>query len=138
MRTAAAFTLIEVVLVVVIIALIAAIVVPRYATVTQDARRKTTLVEIKNLKAAVRRFEGDCERFPTTAEGLRALVERPAGLAEHFQWKRYLPEDVPHDAWGQEYIYRHPSNRSDRDFDLLSLGSDGREGTDDDVPKPSQ
>ena len=138
MRKDIAFTLIEVILVIVIIAMLAGLILPRLTGQSETAKIGATKIQISALKTAVKRFEADCGRFPSTVEGLEALVKRPVGLREAIKWERYLDEPiVPLDPWGQEYFYRHPSS-GDRDFDLFSKGADGQEGTDDDIPKPIQ
>jgi len=137
MRERTAFTLVEMILVVTIIALLAALVLNNYAGITVDAKIKAAGAQIKSLKVAVNRFEIACGRFPTTTEGLRALIERPADLAESAEWRQFLEEpQVPRDPWGQEYMYRYPSLTNPKGFDIFSRGPDGQEGNEDDIPKP--
>jgi general secretion pathway protein G len=82
-------------------------------------------------------FEVACGRFPTTAEGLRALIERPAELADSAEWRLFLDEpEIPRDPWEQEYIYQRPSPKNPAGFDIFSRGPDGQEGTEDDIPNP--
>ena len=78
---------------------------------------------------ALQRFETDNGRFPTTEEGLQALVENPGNLPN---WKHSYIEKLPNDPWGHPYIYRCPGTGS-KDFDLLSCGPDGHEGGGDDI-----
>jgi len=125
-----AFTLIELLLVMVILAILAAVVVPKFTGRTEDARIKAAKAEISGVKTALDTFEIDNGRYPTTDEGLNALVTRPGDLPN---WKAdgYLPK-VPTDPWGHSYIYRSPGANG-QGFDLLSAGPDGQEGGSDDV-----
>lgn len=134
MNRSRAFTLIEIILVVVIIALLATLVLPRVTGRSEQAKRAAAAAQINSLKMALNQFELDCGRYPSTAEGLDALVRRPGDLPESAQWRRYLDEaTVPTDPWGYEYVYRYPGTVNDDGFDLLSVGPDGQEGTDDDI-----
>ena len=137
MQQRTAFTLVEMILVITIIALLAALVLNNYAGIGQDAKIKAARAQIKSLKMSVNRFEIACGRFPTTAEGLRALIERPTDLPESAEWRQFLEEPVvPQDPWGKEYIYRCPSPKNPKGFDIFSRGPDGQEGNEDDIPKP--
>ena len=134
MRKTNAFTLMEMILVVVIIGLLAALVLPKVVGWGEKTRKTAALAQVSSLKTALGGFERACGRFPTTAEGLRALIEKPAALPEGSQWERFLDESiVPNDPWGREYVYRCPGTVNTDGYDLLSLGPDGQEGTDDDV-----
>ncbi|HEV2296166.1 MAG TPA: type II secretion system major pseudopilin GspG [Tepidisphaeraceae bacterium] len=123
-----AFTLIELLLVLVILGVLAAIVVPKLAGRSEDAKIKAAAAEISILGGALDTFEVDNGRYPTTEEGLRALVERPAN-AEN--WRPYLKGGVPVDPWKRPYGYSYPGSNNPESFDLYSLGPDGREGGDD-------
>ena len=134
-----AFTLIEIILVVVIIGLLATLVLPRLVGRGEEAKVGVAKAQIGALKNSLNAFELDCGRFPRTAEGLEALVKRPADLSPNAKWRLYLTEpEVPKDPWGYEYIYRCPGTRNPDGFDVLSIGPDGKEGTDDDVPRPAK
>jgi general secretion pathway protein G len=126
------FTLIELLLVMVIIAILAAVVVPKFTGRTQQARVTAAKADISNLKLALQTFETDNDRFPTTEEGLAALVDKPA--AELPGWKHAYVEKVPTDPWGHPYIYRSPG-ANNADFDLYSAGPNGQDenGAGDDV-----
>ena len=123
-----AFTLIELLLVMVILAILAAVMVPKFTGRTEDARIKAAKGEISGIKTALDTFEIDNGRYPTTDEGLNALVTRPGDLPN---WKQGLPK-VPTDPWGHGYIYRSPGGNG-QSFDLFSAGPDGQEGGSDDV-----
>lgn len=90
-----------------------------------DSKTRTAKLQLEELSAALDMFRIDVNRYPTTEEGLRALVERPAGLST---WNGpYLRKrSVPKDPWGRSYHYRHPGEHGD--FDLYSLGMDGKDG----------
>ncbi len=122
------FTLIELLLVLVILGVLAAIVVPKLAGRSEDAKIKAARAEISILSGALDTFEIDNGRYPTTEEGLRALVERPANVES---WRAYLKGGVPVDQWKHEYVYTYPGSNNPESFDLYSLGPDGREGGDD-------
>ena len=130
-RSGQAFTLMEMILVVVIIAILAALVLPRVTGQTQEARIAAARAEISSVRSALGQFESAAGRFPTDSEGLQALVERPASLPEEVDWQRYLNErTVPEDPWGRAYVYRRVG---DEDYELFSTGPDGRPDTEDDI-----
>ena len=120
----AGFTLVEMLVVLVIIGLIMGLVGPRVLSYLTDARVKTARVQIENFSNSLDLFYVDTGRYPTSPEGLDALVRRPSNLDV---WNGpYLKGGiVPNDPWGKPYVYRSPG--SHRAYDLLSLGSDGRE-----------
>ena len=123
-----AFTLIELLLVLVILGVLAAVVVPKFTGRTEDAKIKACQAEMSGVMTALGTYEVDCGSYPTTDQGLLALVQNPGIDA----WKRpYLPK-VPVDPWGHDYIYRSPGSNG-KDFDLMSMGPDGREGGGDDI-----
>jgi general secretion pathway protein G len=130
--TRRAFTLIELLLVLVILAVLAAVVIPKLTSRVGDARRKATIGEISNLKMSLETFEIDNGRYPNSNEGLLALVERPSGLEN--TWRKLL-DAVPMDKWGHEYQYQGPDSMGDGEFDILSAGDDGEFGTADDINK---
>ena len=126
---ARAFTLIELLLVLVILAILAAVVVPKFTGRTEQARQSAAKADISNLKVALSTFETDNGRFPTSEEGLRALVDKPGDLPN---WKHSYIEKLPVDPWGHDYVYRMPGSNN-KEFDLFSMGPDGHEGGGDDI-----
>ncbi len=132
MRTRhAGFTLIEIMLVVVIIAILAAMVVPRLTGRTEEARRKRAAVDLASLEQAIDLFELDIGRFPTS---LTDLAQQPASIPEGSWHGPYLKRRTrPVDPWGHDYVYRLPGEHNREDYDLFSLGPDGRPATDDDI-----
>ena len=120
------FTLIELLLVMVIIAILATILVPRVVNRVGQAKNTKAQADLATLKQALTAFDIDNGRFPTTSEGLQALIARPADLPN---WQKTLDKNtLPLDPWGHPYIYRCPGNNGN-DFDLLSGGPDGQEGS---------
>lgn len=124
------FTFIEIMLVVLIIGILTAVVVPRMAGQTDKARATSTKAQMESLKTALQQFELRAGRFPTTQEGLEALVKKPSDLTDD-EWDKTM-DSVPLDAWKQEFVYKSPGDDG-RDFDLVSKGKDKQENTDDDI-----
>jgi len=95
----------------------------KISDIPPSAREPATMAQIANFKFAIEQFEADCGRFPSTAEGLNALVMRPADIPE-VRWHQYL-ERIPKDAWGRDFVYRCPGSHNTNGFDLFSYGRDG-------------
>ena len=126
------FTLIELMLVIVIIGALAAMVVPRLTGRTEEARVGAARADLKgNLALALRLYEVDNGRFPTTEQGLAALLAKPTSPPIPENWKGPYVEQEPLDPWKRMYVYRYPGTHPPRDYDLLSLGTDGKESEDD-------
>ncbi len=126
------FTLIELMLVVVIIGALAAMVVPRLAGRSEEARMGAARADIKgNLALALRLYEMDNGRYPATEQGLNALMAKPTSPPVPQDWKGPYIEQEPLDPWKHPYQYRYPGSHPPRDYDLSSLGPDGVEGKDD-------
>jgi general secretion pathway protein G len=126
----AGFTLIELLLVLVILTVLAAVVVPKFTSRSEQARVAAARTDITNLGVALDAYEIDVGRFPSSDEGLRALIEAPAS-ARNWTGPYIKKRVIPIDPWGNLYIYRFPGQHNPGEYDLYSLGSDGREGTDD-------
>ncbi len=118
------FTLIELMIVVVILGLLATMVMPKILSKPDQARQTKAAVDIRSIQQALALFKTDTGRFPTTTEGLQALVANP-GL-KGYDPDGYL-ERVPTDPWGNKYIYLSPGLHS-KDYDLESFGKDGADG----------
>jgi general secretion pathway protein G len=130
-RTNKAFTLMEIILVVVIIGILAALVAPRLIGRGRQARIAAAQVQLESLRSGIRDFDMKVGRLPTPSEGLQALVERPAGLPESVNWRRCLDSrTVPTDPWGNDYVYRRPR---EGEYELFSKGPDGQADTEDDI-----
>ena len=126
-----AFTMIELLLVMVILAVLAGIAVPIYINRAAEAKVNATKVSLSNIKTALQAFEVDCDRFPTTEEGLEALVTRPANLTS-VNWHQNM-EKIPLDGWGRTFEYKYPGTADPNGYDLYSFGADGQDGTADDI-----
>ncbi len=127
----AGFTLIELLLVLVILAALAAIVTPKFAKRSEQARVTAAGTQISQFEVALDSFEIDVGRYPTTSEGLDALVRKPSNAEGWTQ--SYLKRDVPKDPWGNEYVYRYPGQYNQDGYDLYSFGPDGKQGGGDDI-----
>ncbi len=127
MKRHSGFTLIEIMIVVVIIGMLAALVGPRLIGQSDEAKIKTTKVQISQLEQTLGLFQLDNGFFPTTEQGLAALVNAPTIPPEPMNYKQggYMKK-LPKDAWGREFIYICPGQHGD--FDIISYGSDGAEG----------
>ncbi len=125
-----AFTLIELLLVMVILAILAAVIVPKFVGRSEQAKISAAKNDVTVLKGQLDAFEVDNGHFPTTDEGLQALAEKPSG--DYPNWKKPYVEKLPTDPWGHPYIYRCPGS-GQKEFDLLSGGPDGHEGGGDDI-----
>lgn len=124
-RRAAGFTLIEVMVVVVILGILAAIVVPRVLEAPDEARAVKAKQDIRSLSSTLDRYKLDNFFYPSTQQGLQALVSKPDGEPPARNWKQYL-DKMPKDPWGNDYQYLQPGTRGE--YDLFSLGADNRPG----------
>ena len=123
---AAGFTLIELMVVLVILGLLAGLVGPRLFGRVDSSKVQTAETQIKMFRGALQAYRLDVGRFPSTAEGLAALVRSPADSSEF--WKGpYLDDEVPPDPWNAPYRYEHPAENL-QGFALYSLGADSEEG----------
>lgn len=121
------FTLIEIMVVVVILGILAAIAVPRILDRPDVARVTKARQDIRTIESALKLYRLDNFRYPTTEQGLEALVEKPTIQPEPKNWKPggYL-ERLPSDPWGEPYHYRNPGEHGE--IDIYSYGRDGRPG----------
>ena len=119
------FTLIELMIVVVILGVLATIALPRIMDRPEQARRTKAAVDIRNIESALALFKTDTGRYPTTAEGLNALVVNPG--IPNYNASGYL-EKLPIDPWGKPYIYICPGLHGKGDYDIKSFGPDGESG----------
>ena len=123
------FTLIEIMVVIVILALLAALVGPKLMGRTDDAKIGTTKTQIKQLETAIKLYKLDNGSYPSTEQGLNALVAKPAVgvIPKNYKEGGYLEsKQVPKDGWGNELIYVSPGEHGD--YDLSSYGADGVKG----------
>ena len=127
-----AFTLIELMLVVIIISVLAAMVVPRLVGRSQDARIAAAKADIEsNLSIALGLYELDNGNFPNTDQGMAALKSKPATSPVPVNWKGPYVKRIPKDPWGNPYVYACPGIHNTDDYDLYSYGPDGVESSDD-------
>lgn len=121
----AGFTLIEILVVVVIIGILGAVIVPNLLSRPDQARTTAAQTDLRNLSNALDMYRLDNFQYPSTDQGLQALVSRPSGFPEPKYWNPdgYL-KSLPTDPWGTPYVYE----RSGANISLFSLGADGVEG----------
>ena len=126
-RKQRAFTLLEVMVVVVILGILAALVVPKIIGRPEEARRIAAKQDIASLMQALKLYHLDNHRYPSTEQGLQALVKRPetAPLAPNWKPGGYI-ERLPKDPWGHSYMYLNPGLHGD--IDVFSYGADGAPG----------
>lgn len=118
------FTLIEIIIVVIIMSLLAALVVPRLFKKVEKSKLQIAKTQIVLLENSVKMFKLDTGRYPTSREGLNALLEDP-GKAPNWDGP-YLEKGLPKDPWGRLYLYVYPGQNYT--FEISSLGADGKEG----------
>ena len=118
------FTLLELLVVMVIIGLLAAYVAPRYFSQLGKSEVRSAQAQVAALRSALDTYRLDVGRYPSTEQGLAALLTRPQGVA---RWSGpYLQKALPPDPWGRPYQYKSPGEHGD--FDLFSFGRDGQPG----------
>jgi general secretion pathway protein G len=123
------FTLIEIMVVITILGILAALIVPKVVGRTDDARIAAAKQDIGAVMQALKLYRLDNGRYPSTEQGLRALIERPSTDPQPSNWKQggYLDRSsIPKDPWGKEYQYLNPGLRGE--IDVFSFGRDGQSG----------
>lgn len=127
LRRARGFTLIELLIVMVILGLLASLVGPRLFGQLDASKVKAARTQIEMVGAALDTYRLDMSRYPSTEEGIAALSEKPADAADAAKWRGpYLKKRVDKDPWGNSYLYKAPGEKAD--YELSSLGADGKEG----------
>ena len=123
----AGFTLIEIMVVIVLLGLLAALVVPKLGGRTEEAKKTQTRVQIKSLQQAMELFKLDNGFYPSTDQGLEALVRMPEGgrVPNNYRKCGYI-DRVPKDPWGSPFVYVSPGQHGD--YDISSYGADGVQG----------
>ena len=130
-KNSAAFTLVEIMLVVIIIAALAAMVVPRLSGRSEQAKVSVAKTDIQSLlPTALKLYELDNGFFPTTSQGLDALLTKPSSSPTPTNWNGPYIEKKPVDPWGRPYVYVSPGKHR-ADYDLSSTGKDDKKDSDD-------
>jgi len=124
-RRAGGFTLIELMVVIMILGVLAALVVPRVMSRPDEARAIAARQDIAQVMQALKLYRLDNGRYPSTEQGLQALVTRPSSGPAADNWKSYL-DKLPKDPWGRPYQFLSPGVRGE--IDVFSLGADGQSG----------
>lgn len=132
MKTQRGFTLVEIMVVLVIIGLLAAIIAPNVLNRADEARVQKVRADFKAIETALKIYRLDNFNYPTTEQGLEALVSKPGIDPVPPNWKKdgYLPE-LPYDPWGRPYQYLSPAEFGSGEYDILTLGADGVTGGED-------
>ena len=126
-----AFTLVELLLVLVILGILAALVLPKFSGRTEQARVTAAQTQISTFGTALDAFEVDNGSYPRGGDGLQMLISAPSGAPN---WRGpYLKSDIPLDPWGHPYLYECPGKTNPSGYDLRSAGPDGQAGTADDI-----
>jgi general secretion pathway protein G len=128
-----AFTLLEVLMVIVILGVLAALIVPQFTGTQLKAEKDLTKTQIVALGNDLERFRLHCGRFPTTDEGLAVLLDPPDDEELAERWGGPYVKKAPKDAWGNDLIYESPGQYNEDSYDLSSPGPNGVEGDEDDI-----
>ncbi|MBU3738882.1 MAG: type II secretion system protein GspG [Rhodoferax sp.] len=119
------FTLIELMVVLLILGILAALIAPNVLDRADDARVTAARTDVANLMQALKLYKLDNQRFPTSEQGLAALMTRPTADPLPPNWKPYL-DQLPKDPWGRPYLYLNPGIKGE--VDVMSYGADGQSG----------
>jgi len=130
LRRRRGFTFLEIMVVVAILAILATLVIPNLMGGADKAKIDATVIQIKSLQSALETYRLENSRYPTTEQGLKALVEKPTSEPMPSKWRKYIDE-IPKDQWGNDYIYVAPGTKGA--YDIISAGPDGKAGTEDDI-----
>jgi general secretion pathway protein G len=128
-----AFTLLEVLMVIVILGILAALIVPQFSGTRKRAMVDATKIQIAGLDSDLERFRLHCGRYPTSDEGLAALLEQPDDEELEERWAGPYIKKAPRDAWGHDLYYESPGEYNEDSYDLYSAGPDAEPGTEDDI-----
>lgn len=127
----AAFTLLEIMLVVLIIGLLIGLAVRQVGGKLDDARRVRVRGDIERIKLNLLTYQANNGFYPTTQQGLMALVKKPDTDPKPRNWRQY-DDQVPRDPWDQEYFYRFPGKHNPKEYDIFSAGPDRNPETEED------
>lgn len=120
------FTLIEIMVVVIVIGILAATIIPQFMGTTHDAKVSTAKAQVAEIESALERFYVHMDRYPTSEEGLKVLVDPPTSDAT--KWRGPYVKQLRADPWNNVYQYRFPGTHHPTSFDIWSRGADGADG----------
>ena len=129
----AGFTLMEMILVLAIISLLLGAGVFTMLNVVEDAKLQRAAADLETLETNLVRYQTMALRYPTTEQGLNALVNRPSSEPIPRKWTKKMEESALYDPWGNPYQYANPGNNNPTGFDLWSMGPDNTNATEDDI-----
>ncbi len=124
------FSLLELLIVITIIAILSVVVVPRFMDIPQKARVEAAKQQISAFGLALDRYYLDNSRYPTTQQGLEALIQEPSTepVPNNYNPGGYLKKNqIPNDPWGNQFVYRSPGEHGN-DYEIISYGADGKDG----------
>ena len=130
------FTLMELLLVMAILVILLGLVAPRFINTSKEANISAARSQIGLFRGPLDMYALNMSSFPTTEQGLLALVEAPEDIEDDTRWKGAYVDEIPQDPWGNDYQYEYPSDRMEetKDFPAIwSLGPDGEDDTEDDI-----
>lgn len=124
-RDTSAFTLVEIMVVVIILGILAATIIPQFMGTTQDAKISAAKSQVAELESAVERYYVQMDRYPTADEGLKVLVDAPSNDDDK-KWRGPYIKQLRDDPWGHAYQYAYPGTHHPTSFDIWSSGADGK------------
>ncbi|MGD9807248.1 MAG: type II secretion system major pseudopilin GspG [Deferribacterales bacterium] len=132
MRNNKGFTIIEVLVVIVILGILGSLLVPKFLDKPDEARVAKANLDIKAIESALKIYKLENSVYPTTEQGLEALIRKPEvePIPKNYKRGGYIEENSIKDPWDNDYVYRSPGE-DDRDYEIISYGADGKEGGED-------
>lgn len=135
-RFSKGFTLLEIIAVVTILGILISVVAPQVMKMMRQGQRKSTVVIMNGIQQSINSFQLDCGFYPTTEQGLEALITAPTtgNTCKNYDKEGYYSKkQVPKDPWGSPFVYLSPGKANPPTYDLYSIGPDKQDGTDDDI-----
>lgn len=124
-----AFTVVELLLVIVVVAILVALVTPNVLRHERERRPETARAQLDTLGAGLEAYRRDVGQYPTTVQGLAALWQQPTAEPRPTMWRGpYIPKALVRDPWDHPFVYRSPREANPATYDLLSYGADGKPG----------